>query len=225
MTMTFHKLGRLFREQGVIQRQRERTPTRAIALGLAAYAQGLKKRRTALLLAQWGVRVSHVAMYWIQAFAAKWPVWDGPLPDRIVVDETRVKLGGRLCWIWAAIDPKSRRILYLGVSRDRTLQSAMQFFEELAWVYGHWPQEAVVDGGPWYQGALFRLRKTRRLRLVGGVRNYIERRFREFKRRIKVFDGAFPQRRLDHRSITHWLRMYAWFHNHHLILKEVFGIS
>jgi len=224
MTVTFHKLGRLFRQHGVIQR--ERTPAWAVALGLAAYAQGLSLRRTALLLAQWGVRVSHVGVwYWIQAFAAKWPVWEGPLPDRIVVDETRVKLGGRLCWIWAAIDPKSRRILYLRVSRDRTLTSTMEFFEELARVYGRWPREAVVDGGPWYPGALFRLQKTRRVRLVGGIRNYVERRFREFKRRVKVFDRSFPQRRLDHRSITHWLRMFAWFHNHHLVLKEVFGIS
>ena len=224
MTITFHKLGQLFREHGVIQR--ERTPAWAIALGLAAYAQGLSLRRTALLLAPWGVRVSHVAVwYWIQAFSDNWPVWSGPLPERIVVDETRVKLGGRLCWIWAAMDPKTRRILYLRVSRDRTLRSTMQFFEELARVYGHWPREAVVDGGPGYQGALFRLQRTQRIRLIGGIRNYVERRFREFKRRIQVFDGSFPQHRRDHRSITRWLRMFAWFHNHHLVLKEVFSIS
>ena len=101
----------------------------------------------------------------------------------------------------------------------------MHFFEELARVYGRWPRGAVVDGGPWDQGALFLLQKTRRVRIVGGIRNYVERRFREFKRRVKVFDGSFPQRRLDHRSITHWLRMFAWFHNHSLVLKEVFAIS
>jgi putative transposase len=224
MPIHFYKLGELFKQRAVIQK--ERTPAWAIALGLALYAQGLSLRRTALTLAQLGVRVSHVAVwYWIQSFADNWPRWNGPLPERIVVDETQVKLGGRPCWIWAAIDPKSRRILYLRVSRDRTLISTMQFFQELAHLYGQWPQEAVVDGGPWYQGALFFLQQTKRNWMVGGIRNYVERRFREFKRRIKVFDCSFPQHRLDHGSITNWLRMFAWFHNYNLILKEVFNIS
>jgi transposase-like protein len=101
----------------------------------------------------------------------------------------------------------------------------MQFFQELVHLYGRWPQEAVVDGGPWYQGALFFLQQTKHNWRVGGIRNYVERRFREFKRRVKVFDCSFPQHRLDHHSITNWLRMFAWFHNYNLVLKEVFNIS
>ncbi len=96
MPIHFYKLGELFKQRAVIQK--ERTPAWAIALGLALYAQGLSLRRTALTLAQLGVRVSHVAVwYWIQSFADKWSVWNGPLPERIVVDETQVKLGGRPC--------------------------------------------------------------------------------------------------------------------------------
>ncbi|HED03436.1 MAG TPA: hypothetical protein ENI60_01560 [Candidatus Fraserbacteria bacterium] len=62
------------------------------SLGLALYAQGLSLRRTALVLAQLGVRVSHVAVwYWIQSFFNNWTMWNDSLPDAIVVDETRVK--------------------------------------------------------------------------------------------------------------------------------------
>ena len=224
MSIHFYKLGELFKARAVIKK--ERTPAWAIALGLAVYAQGLSLRRTAVVLAQLGVRVSHVAVwYWIQSFSDNWSVWNDTLPDTIVVDETRVKLGGRTCWIWAAIDPNTRRILYLKVSRDRSLMTTAHFFAELAHVYGKWPKEAVVDGGPWYQGALFFLQKTKRNRMVGGIRNYVERRFREFKRRMKVFDVSFPQQRLDHRSINNWLRMFAWHHNQNLVLKELFNIS
>lgn len=85
MPIHFYKLGQLFKQRAVIQK--ERTPAWAIALGLALYAQGLT-------LAQLGVRVSHVAVwYWIQSFADNWPLWNGLLPERIVVDETQVKLG------------------------------------------------------------------------------------------------------------------------------------
>ena len=148
MPIHFHKLGQLFKQRAVIKK--ERTPAWVIALGLALYAQGLSLRRSAVVLAQLGVRVSHVAIwYWIQSFADNWTIWNDSLPETVVVDETRVKLGGRTCWIWAAIDPDTRRILYLKVSRDRSLITTAHFFAELAHVYGQWPQEAVVDGGPW----------------------------------------------------------------------------
>ena len=224
MSIHFLKLGELFKAHAFIRK--ERTPAWAVALGLALYFQGLSLRRSALILAQLGVRVSHVAIwYWIQAFALKCQVWQGTLPKRIVVDETLVKLGGRRCWIWAAIDPNTRRVLYLRVSRDRHMHTTMRFFQELADTYGCWPEQAVVDGGPWYQGALFRLGKTQRTRMCGGIRNYVERHFRELKRRTKVFDTSFPQRKLRHHSISSWLKGFAWHYNQNLVLKRLFNIS
>lgn len=148
MPIHFLKLGELFKTHALIQK--ERTPAWAIALALSIYAQGLSLRRTAKVLTQFGVTVSHVAVwYWIQSFAGKFCPWKGPLPQQIVVDETLVKLGGRICFIWAAIDPKNRKVLYMKVSRGRDLTTTMAFFKELANIYGHWPKEAVVDGGPW----------------------------------------------------------------------------
>ncbi len=80
--------------------QKERTPAWAIALCRAVYAQGLSLRRTALVLAQMGVRISHVAVWYrILSFSNNWTMWNDSLPDTIVVDETRVKLDGRPCWI------------------------------------------------------------------------------------------------------------------------------
>lgn len=192
MSIHFLKLDELFKTHAFIQK--ERTPAWAIALALSVYSQGLSLRRTAKLLANFGIKVSHVAVWcWIQGFAHKFCPWTEALPHQIVVDETIVKLGGRKCYIWAAIDPKTRKVLYMKVSRDRHLHTTMKFFQELAEVYGAWPETAVVNGGPWYKGALFILDKTQRVRMKGGIRNYVERFFKEFKRRTKVFDTAFPQ--------------------------------
>lgn len=224
MEVHFDKLGKLFKERGLMER--ERTPAWIIALALAVYTQGLSLRRTALVLRQLGVRISHVSVwYWIQTFANKWSVWQEALPKQIVVDETVVKLGGRKCYIWAAIDPKTRKVLYFKVSRDRWLKPAKDFFREMAQEYGQWAKEAIVDGGPWYQGALFSLGKTQRVRMVGGVRNYVERHFRELKRRLKVFDVAFPQHTSTHDSINNWLRTFAWHYNRNIDLKEFFALS
>jgi len=80
MPIHFYKFGELFKRRAMIKK--ERTPVWAIALGLAVYAQGLSSRRTAVVLARLGVRVSHVAVwYWIQSFSENWSVWNDALPD------------------------------------------------------------------------------------------------------------------------------------------------
>lgn len=222
--VTFFKMGQLFKWHHVIQR--EKTESWAVALALAAYALGLSFRKTAQLLGGLGVPISHVAIwYWKEKFANNWRVWLGPLPSRIVVDETLVKVGGRKCWIFAAIDPATRRVLYLQAFRDRGLWHTCEFFQELGKTYGRWAQEAIVDGGPWYQGALWLLQQTQRVRMVGGIRNYVERFFRELKRRLKAFDVSFPQRRLGLASVRHWLKLYAWHYNQSLMARRFLASS
>lgn len=136
--------GEIFQREAFLQRKR--TPSWATALGVALYAQGLSLRRTALLLTQLGIHVTHVAVwYWLQRFAVNCAPWAASLPDRVLVDETQVKLGGRRCWIWAALHPQTREVLYLRVSRDRSLASAVAFFRELADVYGQRPRGAITE--------------------------------------------------------------------------------
>jgi transposase-like protein len=50
------------------------------------------------------------------------------------------------------------------------------FFRQITRLYGRKPEEAIVDGGPWYRDALNRL-GIRRQVVSGGIRNYIERWF------------------------------------------------
>lgn len=66
------------------------------------------------------------------------------------------------------------QVLYLRVSRDRSVASAVAFFRKLADVYSRWPQEAITDGDP-YQVTLFVLGHTRRVWITHGMRNDLER--------------------------------------------------
>lgn len=217
-------MGELFKQHHIIQR--EKIQSWAVALALAAYALGLSFRKTAQLLFGLGVPVSHVAVwYWKEKFARNWCVWIGQVPERLVVDETYVKVGGHTCWIFAAIDPATRRVLYLQAFRDRGLWHTCEFFQELERIYGRWTQQAIVDGGPWYQGALWLLQHTERVWMVGGIRNYVERFFRELKRRLKVFDVSFPQRRLGLASAHHCLQLYAWHYNQSLKTRRFLALS
>jgi transposase-like protein len=63
-------------------------------------------------------------------------------------------VGGRKCWIFAAIDPKTGRVLHLQAFREWGLWQTWEFSQELRRLYGRWAAEMIVDGGPWYQGAL-----------------------------------------------------------------------
>ena len=59
----------------------------------------------------------------------------------------------------------------------------------------------------------------------GGVRDYVERWFRELKRRVRVFNLSFPQKKADQRSMNNWLRVLAWHYNQSLVFKETFSLT
>jgi len=211
----FYRLGRLFKDRRLIRR--ERTELWAIALALVLYHLGLSLRKTALLLGAFGVERSHVAIwYWLQRMGERWPVWEGPLPSCIVIDETWVKVGGRSAWIFTAIDPFSWRIIYLEPFFTRSEETTSEFLKHLAEAYGSWPKEVITDGGSWYRAAvpLWSWKEKFLWRVVrGGLRSSIEGFFGEFlKRRLKDFDCYVPTKQ-GLGSLRHWLWGYAWFHN------------
>ncbi len=215
MKIQFRKLGRLLKTRLI---QRERTPAWAVALAFLLYPLGFSLRKTAQVLAQQGVSVAHTSVwYWLHAYGGKLKVWQGDLPDSIVVDETWVKVAGRDCWIFTALDPKTWRVVYLEPSFRRDEAAAEAFFQHLAQAYGAWPKCVISDGGPWYRAVLAFQRWTRGLQwqvVKGGVRSSIEGFYGEFlKRRIKDFDKYFPSARYKLRRVKEWLRLYAWFHN------------
>ncbi|MFQ5795875.1 MAG: DDE-type integrase/transposase/recombinase [Candidatus Bipolaricaulia bacterium] len=171
-------------------------------------------------LSHYGVVRAHTTMwYWLQTAASKLTPWHGSLPETIVVDETRVQVGSRACWIYTAIDPYSQRIIYVKPYWYRSGGNTRQFFQELAQIYGQWPKEVITDGGLWYAVELAELGQIKQWRVVRGKeRDTIEGWFGEFlKRRAKDFDRYFPNpspsRSWELRRVKNWLWVYCWWYN------------
>ena len=91
----------------------------------------------------------------------------------VVVDETEVNFGGSHIFVWAAIEPESRKIVMLWATHVRSGITALLFFRKLIRTVGA-PELVITDGGPWYDYALRRL-GIRHVVMSGDVRNYIER--------------------------------------------------
>jgi putative transposase len=86
------------------------------------------------------------------------------------IDETLIKVGGEVVvWLWIAIEPKSKSILDMRISIERSiLVAAEQFLEELIKKYGEYP--VSTDGGSWYPQA------CRFLKLHHHIHSYIMKR-------------------------------------------------
>ena len=193
--------------------QRKRRDLKAIALSILVYQQGLSLRKTSELLSYLGESISYRGVhYWVQKFGWCIQPYDGKLPDTIVVDETKVQLGKEYWFLYAAINPESKRIVYARIYTTRNHLTTKSFFKDLKRIYGEMPKRAVVDGGPWY--TVMEKIGIKRTVTSGDIRNYIERWFKSFKRRIKVFDKYFPHKEGVVQHVNNWIQMFIAYHNY-----------
>ena len=56
-----------------------------------------------------------------------------------VIDETVIKIGSELIWLWVAIDNKTKRILRLSISKERNMFVAERFIADLVKNHGKHP--------------------------------------------------------------------------------------
>ena len=198
------------------QFQRHRHSAQTVRLAIALYQQGLSFRQVSLALERLGQPVSHVTVWrWLQRCGQllEGNLWRGNLPDTVVVDETILRTGWGKRYLYAAIDPKTRAVLFMSGYPQRSTWVTYDFFKE--WIQsstGPRPKRVVVDGGPWYVWPL-RWLKLRRSVMRGGIRSYVERCFRYLKQRMSGLDRYFPRGK-DYRSLANWLRVYVWYYNH-----------
>ena len=48
-----------------------------------------------------------------------------------IIDETMIKIGSNYMWIWVAIEPESKEILGISVSKERNMLIAEHFISSL----------------------------------------------------------------------------------------------
>ena len=68
-----------------------------------------------------------------------------------ILDETQIKVGSELIWLWVAIEPESKEVLRLNISKERNMFVAERFLSNVVKEYGEHP--VSTDGGTWYPQA------------------------------------------------------------------------
>ncbi len=107
---------------------RNRTPSQIIGYGLYLYFLGLSFRNTAkalsfLLL----VRISHVSIWkWLQKYRPRKYLKKKKI-NEYIIDETAIKAGSELIWLWAIIESKNKEILATNISKKRSISIAKRF--------------------------------------------------------------------------------------------------
>jgi putative transposase len=103
-------------------RSRNITPSQIIGYGLYLYFLGLSFRNSAkalsfLLL----VKISHVSIWnWIQKYKP-YKLKKKKNIDGYIIDETAIKVGSELIWLWVVIEPIYKEILAINISKERNM--------------------------------------------------------------------------------------------------------
>ena len=92
--------------------ERNRTPERAMKLGIQLQLAGLSLSNTVCILEELGVERSRKAIHdWIQK--AELQPTEGRSPNHVAVDETVIRINDEQFWLYAAADPATNDLLHL----------------------------------------------------------------------------------------------------------------
>ena len=97
----------------MLHQTRSRTRPNDMVYAMHLYFLGLSLRNTSKALSGLHiVRRSHTAIRdWIQKYQPERMFYRRSNISEFIVDETQIKVGSELIWLWVAIEPESRQIL------------------------------------------------------------------------------------------------------------------
>ncbi|HZD83528.1 MAG TPA: hypothetical protein VE076_11690, partial [Nitrososphaeraceae archaeon] len=107
--------------------KRNRTPTKHIYYALHLYFSGLSLRKVSQHLSPF-IKRNHVSIWnWIQHYKPQKLFHRKRRIYEFIVDETVIKVGTELVWVWIAIELKDKTILGIRISYERSMLIAEQF--------------------------------------------------------------------------------------------------
>jgi len=194
---------------------RNKTPSKYVYYGLHLYFSGLSLRKASERLSQLYKR-NHVSIWnWIQKYHVRRISSKGKRISEHIVDETLLKVGSEYVWLWVTLEPESRQILSLSISKERNMFVAERYLSGLVKVHGKHP--VSTDGGTWYPMACQFLKLDHHIH-SSLEKSLIERTMQYIKDRTESFDDYFPCRakncKLKH--VKNWLNLFADYHNKEL---------
>ena len=196
---------------------RNRTPSSDIGHALYLYFLGLSTRGVAkAMFSLHKVKRSHVSIWkWIQKYHPQRMSSKRKKIAEYIVDETLIKVGSELVWLWVAIESKNKQILALTISRERNMFVTERFLSNIVRDYGKHP--VSTDGGTWYPQACRFLKLDHHMH-SSFEKSLIERTMQYIKDRTECFDDYFPCRtikcKLKH--VLNWMNLFVEYHNKEL---------
>ena len=190
----------------------------------------LSLRNVEDLLAERGIDISHetVRFWWNRfgpMFAAEirkkrvahlrsFPQW------RWHLDEVFVKINGKFCYLWRAVDHEGE-VLETVVTTKRDTAAALKFLKRIMKKYGR-PRNVVTDGLCSYPAAMKEIGNVDRHEVGRRLNNRAENSHQPFRRRERAMQLFRRARTLQKFSSIH-----AQVHNHfnqerHLVTREVY---
>ncbi len=195
---------------------RNRTASMYIGYGLYFYFSGLSLRRTSQILSSHFIKRNHVSIWnWIQKYKPQRISSKKKKFAEFVLDETLLKIGSELVWLWVAIEPANKEILSVSISKERNMFVAERFLSGLLEEHGEHP--VSTDGGTWYPQACRFLRIEHHIHSTY-EKSIIERTMQYIKDRTECFDDYFPckKKKCKLKHVINWLNLFADFHNKEL---------
>jgi IS6 family transposase len=178
---------------GRVRLRRLPVPTRVITVAVRWYLRyGLSYRDVEELLAERGIEVDHVTVYrWVQRFTPLFA--DAARPcrhaagDRWWVDETYIKVGGRWCYLYRAVDQFGQVIDVLATDK-RDAAAARRFFTRALRQVPQ-PSEVTTDKAAAYLGVLEELLPAARHVTERYANNRVEADHGRLKARLRPMRG------------------------------------
>ena len=123
----------------MIYQIRNRTDVKDIVYVLHVYFNGLSLRNTSKALSKFVTR-SHTAIRdWIQKYNPQRLYYNKTKIFEFILDETQIKVGSELVWLWVAIEPASKEVLRLNISKERNMFVAERFLSNVVKEFGEHP--------------------------------------------------------------------------------------
>ena len=197
--------------------RRQRTKPKIIAYSLYLYFLGLSYRNTTARALQRFVKRSHVSIWkWIQKYRPKKISSTKTKVSEFIIDETLIKIGSDLIWLWVAIEPKHKQILHIDISFERTMLVAERLITSLVDKYGKHP--VSTDGATWYPQACQFLKLDHHIHSFY-EKSIIERTIQYIKEGIECFDDYFPckRKKCKLKHVRKWLYLFIDQHNREIL--------
>jgi putative transposase len=203
---------------------RKRTKLEDIVYSLYLYFScGLSLRNTSKALSKF-VHISHTAIRdWFQKYRPKRLFYRKIKFSEflyILKDETQLKVGSEFIWLWIAIEPETKNIVVINISKERNMFVAERFLYGIIKAHGEHPV-STDDGGTWYPPQACRFLKLPPHHIHSSFeKSIIERRTIQYlKDRTENFDDYFPCRKKNCKlkHVTQWLNLFAYYYNREIL--------